>query len=150
MNQFNDQHKKTMEDVEKRRKAWEDPKCQEIYHQILEFCGGESVVRPGMRGQIKQHAITCFLKGQEPDFKKFYYGVQIANMIYEKRKRDKEKRKTESMLVEFKEGDIAIWKGYQKVKIKRVEDNHCWITYKDDFGRNVTQKVRKEKLRKEQ
>jgi hypothetical protein len=85
MDYLEKQRKKTMEAEERRREAWKNPKCQEIYHRIIEFCGGNDVVRSGMKGQIKQHAITCFLKGKEPDFKKFYHRVTVANMINEKR-----------------------------------------------------------------
>ncbi|GIM44519.1 hypothetical protein DNHGIG_00680 [Collibacillus ludicampi] len=53
---------KTIEDLERRKKAFKDPECQKIYHQLIEYCGGEKVVRPGIRGRAKQLAINCFLK----------------------------------------------------------------------------------------
>jgi hypothetical protein len=72
---------------EKRRsEAFLTKECQEIYRSIIDYCGGEEVVRPGMLGQIKQYAITCFLKEQVPDFEKFKLKVTIANSKHESRR----------------------------------------------------------------
>lgn len=51
--------------------AWHEPKCQEMYLNLLNFLGGEKNVRPGVKGRIREYVITCFLKNIEPDFKQF-------------------------------------------------------------------------------
>jgi hypothetical protein len=78
---------------EKRRKdAWEKPECKKIYQELIEIAGGENVVRPGMKGKAKQLAITCYLRGEKPDFKSFVENVEKANKKHEYWKKKKQKR----------------------------------------------------------
>lgn len=67
-----------------REKAWESKECEDLYEKLINVAGGFRVVRPGMRGRAKQMAITCYMKGQEPNYEKFKNDVKIANKIHAK------------------------------------------------------------------
>ena len=64
---------------ELRSLAWQDRKCQQIYHDLINEAGGLAVVRPGMKGEAKQTAITSFLRDEPPNTQKFIDRVAAAN-----------------------------------------------------------------------
>lgn len=68
-----------------RRDAWRTKECQAIYQRLLNAAGGPQNVRPGMRGQAKQAAITAYLQGKDPDFDRFGRRVELANDLYSRR-----------------------------------------------------------------
>jgi hypothetical protein len=70
-----------------RNQAFQEKGCQQIYRKIINYCGGFKVVRPGMKAKVKQHAITCYLKGLSPDLDKFREQVTRANEINQERYR---------------------------------------------------------------
>lgn len=70
---------RTRKQEEIREFAWYDNGCQTIYKSLIDCAGGMKSVRPGMRGQAKQIAISCFLKNKTPDYKEFKLRVKNAN-----------------------------------------------------------------------